>query len=172
VVLIEWEGMEMRSLYIFALACFFASCAMDRAFADYPMQCAGGGEITANYYPAQGYIEVNFRKAPQGANYAAPGAGECAWMDRAVNDGEPFWFRYALPGGQRIERFMFGPGSGRVLGTQPLPAGVGGYSVGLIMDVSGNTLAALINAINSGQRFTIQAGNSGKGYFTVSQILF
>jgi hypothetical protein len=56
VVLIEWEGMEMRSLYIFALACFFASCAMDRAFADYPMQCAGGGEITANYYPAQGRL--------------------------------------------------------------------------------------------------------------------
>lgn len=142
------------------------------AAAEFPMQCSGGGDMTANYYPEHGYIEVNFRKASQGANVAAPGAGECAWMDRPVNEGEPFWFRFSLPGNQRITRLMFGPGSGSVLGTSPPPATVGGRSVGLIMDISGHTLSSLIEAINSGRRFTVQAGNTGQNYFAVSQILF
>ncbi|MCP4307560.1 MAG: hypothetical protein GY788_22350 [bacterium] len=155
-----------------ALACLSLAALAGPAAAEFPMQCAGGGDMTANYYPEHGYIEVHFRKAPQGANVAAPGAGECAWMDRPVNDAEPFWFRYSLPGNQRITRFMFGPGSGGVLGSSPPPAAVGGHSVGLIMDVSGHTLSALIDAINSGRRFTIQAGATGQNYFAVSQILF
>lgn len=151
-----------------------ASLAFSGAAANaaYPMQCRGGGQMIANYYPTQGYIEVHFLKASQGANNGAPGPGQCAWMDRPINAQEPFWFRVMLPGNQRIQRVTLGPGSSQALGSQRVPVTVRGHAVAIIMEVNGNTLSHLINAIDSGQTFSMQAGGSGHNYFNATQLLF
>jgi hypothetical protein len=159
----------MRHVTTLCLACLLSAALTGPAAAEYPMQCTGGGEMFANYYPEYRYIEIHFMKAPQGANYTAPGPGECAWMDRPLNEQEAFWFRYSLGGNQHIARFTFGPGGSS---SEPLPSEVGGHAVGVIMEVSGSTLSQLIAAINSGRTFTVQAGGTDQGYFTVSQILF
>lgn len=159
----------MRHLASLVLAFLLAWCFAGPAAAEYPMQCTGGGEMFANYYPEHGYIEVHFRKAPQGANAAVPGVGECTWMDRPLNEQESFWFKYSLGSDQRIERLTLGPGSSSL---ESLPSQVGGHALGAIMEVTGSTLSQLIDAINSGRTFTLQAAGTDQGPFTVSQILF
>lgn len=140
------------------------------AMAEYPMQCTGGGEMFANYYPEANYIEVHFMKAPQGANAATPGPGECAWMDRPINDAEPFWFRFDLPSSEHIDRIILGPGTGGVMDVQ-IPVTVDSRPVGVVMEVQGNALSTLINAMISGGRCTMQSSNEGGRHFIARQLL-
>ena len=58
----------------------------------YPLVCRGGGAMTASYTIWRGgeqAFRIRFAKARQGAGAHQPAPGECAWVDRPLNNNEP-----------------------------------------------------------------------------------
>lgn len=139
----------------------------------YRLECRGGGEMHANYYPhgETVYMEVHFLKAQAAAQVALPGQGECAWMDRPIGEAEPYWLEWRFSSSeQRIDRIMFGsrdgvPGIGLEPSNSENPPG-------LIMEVDGRQLGTLIGAIRNGDRFAVECYNNGKGKFIVTRLFF
>jgi hypothetical protein len=138
----------------------------------YRMECRGGGDMTANYYPRGETVELEiyFSKARSAAEDRRPGPGECAWMDRPVGPGEPARLRWRFSRSEQgIERIMLGSNAGRAAGA--LPANRGDRVLGLVMEVDGGRLKALIEAIDRGRAFAVACYNDGAGSFVVTSML-
>jgi hypothetical protein len=98
--------MKRYSAVLFATLVFFSLPATGARAESFPMICRGGGSLRvqtlAQFFPVKGSmapalqpsIDVFFTKArtasgQQGENL---GPGECAWLDRPINAGEPSSF--------------------------------------------------------------------------------
>ena len=138
----------------------------------YRMECRGGGEMSANYYPGETVrLEIHFSKAPTAARATPPGLGECTWVDRPINAEEPYWLAWRFPQKERrIGRIMFGSASGSAgVHLQPNPDSE--YVSALIMEVSDPQLRQLIDAIHRGYPFAVQCYNDGTEMFFVTGLL-
>jgi len=61
----------------------------------YTMICQGGGSMYANVLNAEySSYRIYFRKSKNAGTVRAPGAGECAWMDRPISNKEPSVLHY------------------------------------------------------------------------------
>ena len=57
----------------------------------YTLVCKGGGSMKGEYRATDGrfWFQIRFRKASVGAAERQPLPGECAWVDRPLDPGEP-----------------------------------------------------------------------------------
>lgn len=137
----------------------------------YRMECRGGGQMSANYYPRGGHVllQINLRKAPFAARARAPAPGECAWVDRPIGQKEPFWLEWRFSRSEHgIDRIMFGSDKGvRGLSLQPNTTK---YVSALIMEVEGTRLERLVSAIHRGDRFAVDCYNDRSGHFIVTRV--
>lgn len=151
-----------------------ASIAAAGAMADdppsYPLVCQGGSsmriavshDVRGDGTTGRTLMTVYFDKAAQGAGAAMPGAGECAWMDRPLNDGEPaqLWFESSF-----VE-FAF-----QVLGDGRINQDTRGY----LLRPEGSSEQALdwrqvTGAVLAGDVFTVQAYNAGGRVLAVTDV--
>lgn len=76
----------MKRILFTLLAVFGLSQAVQAAPQSYPLQCRGGGTI--GLVSATKSAVLYFGKAPHKASLGLA-AGQCAWLDRAIGQGEP-----------------------------------------------------------------------------------
>ncbi|KAA3629589.1 MAG: hypothetical protein DWQ09_04950 [Proteobacteria bacterium] len=70
----------------------------------YPLVCRGGGAMTTSYTIWRGgeqAFRIRFAKARQGAGARQPAPGECAWVDRPLNNNEPAYLEFYTERGFR-----------------------------------------------------------------------
>jgi hypothetical protein len=137
----------------------------------YRLECRGGGQMTANYYPSGETValEIHFDKAQQAARAASPQPGECTWVDRPIGSSEPYWLKWSFARrSQGIDRITFGSNSG--IPDIGLGPSSGEYVLGAIMEIDGNQLDRVIHAIHGGGRFAVECYNDGRGRFVVTQV--
>ncbi len=63
---------------------FLIAGAFNLSFSMYPVVCHGGSGMSIRYDGTRGKLILTARPAPQGANFATPAPGKCAWMDRPM----------------------------------------------------------------------------------------
>lgn len=129
----------------------------------YTLLCRGGPSMTLNMAHdvfaggalGRSQLAIDFQRAPQGADSAAPGPGQCAWRDRPLNNAEPTsLFQYA-EGTEASIRFG---GDGRISTD----------SRGYRLAAEGREPAAsdwtyLMSQILNGTPFSVEAYNAGAG---------
>ncbi len=97
------KGLSISGLavLIFALSAIMPISANAKS-PSYVLECRGGGRITARIFNV-GNIEIfGFRRARLAASVQPPSPGECAWLDRPMNNKEQlrlYYGRRKLPFG-------------------------------------------------------------------------
>jgi hypothetical protein len=136
------------------------------------MRCVGGGLMSANYHPRGNShrLMIWFEHAPRHATETLPAPGSCAWMDRPIADAEPNWMQWDFDSRvTSIDRILFGSAAGnRGLRLEPNPAS---QTSGLVMEVRGAMLNALILSIHRGRVFEVDCYNDGQGRFIVTRVV-
>ena len=111
----------------------------------FTLVCRGGGSMRAVYGPRRSGgsdLWIYFEKASSGATQRQPGAGECAWVDRALRETEPAKLLFTGDD-QYISRLD-----------------ITGTSKFRIVGVQGNDLKYLLEAVTSGDLFYVRCRNT------------
>jgi hypothetical protein len=163
-------SLSIRVIAVFGSLLLMSDIANAR---DYPMVCKVGGTmrliLTPHLSSGDTRLELRFRKARQGfhfnRNNLAP--GECAWMDRAINNREPSLMAWDLDA--RVWSSSSATGYGASYG------GVvrdGGSSEGLadyfLQAIRGRVIED--RRVQRYEFFVVNVHNTGRGYFQISSI--
>lgn len=115
------------------------------------LSCRGGGAMTFDVRSVgeKVRLEVRFAKATAGATATAPGAGQCAWLDRPLNGGEPVLLHLSQKGEVQVACNAKGQ------------CGVG---------VVPKDIRAIIDTIRNGGTFLVHVYNNGTGYLEITKV--
>ncbi len=89
------KGLSISGLamLIFALSAIMPISANAKS-PSYVLECRGGGRITARIFNIGDIKIFGFRRAKLAASAQPPGPGECAWLDRPMNNKEQLHLYY------------------------------------------------------------------------------
>lgn len=129
----------------------------------YPLACRGGGEMFFNYYAREDRreVQVHFLKAEWSGSKPALAPGTCSWLDRPVNDEEPFWLALDVPSS--------GAGIGRLWSDEARNAKNLDDLRVRIRQISGTKLRWLLEHVVSRKRFVVWSYNDGR-YLRVTRV--
>ena len=135
---------NMSAMMILTLLSIVGSPASAQSPQAWPIRCRGGGTMLVQLQQNATHLalEINFSRAPRGAEGNAPGPGQCAWIDRPVSANEPTSLHYSIEGARLSYVSYQGPNYRFLTTTDP-------------------TTTNLIRAIFAGRPFTVNAYNSG-----------
>ena len=111
----------------------------------FTLVCRGGGNMRAVYGPRRSGgsdLWIYFERASTGATQRQPGAGQCAWVDRALRETEPAKLQFTGED-QYISRLD-----------------ITGTSKFKIVGVVGKDLEYLLEAVTSGDLFYVRCRNT------------
>jgi hypothetical protein len=130
----------------------------------YLMMCRGGGIMSAMASAPRGRatsdrFAITFEKSATAAQSSGPGPGQCAWIDRPLDNNEPAELRY-------ISRDVATVNSWVVTYQNKLNR----RGIGSGVRVLSSDAETLINAVRYGDAFYIHVYNSNEGYMRITRV--
>jgi hypothetical protein len=138
---------------VLAMTAALLSPSAADAVESYTMVCRGGGAMRAFVWKTlpddRGWaIRLAFQKSPHAASQQPPDPGQCAWVDRPINQQEPSELSWS--------------GSDYIFSLDVT------QSATRITEIRGGRLGYLLDAVRLGNQFYVRCHNNRHGYFHIT----